>query len=776
MMMNPANEEIFLIWVYDLEKRQFIHMSSSCEDLYGRNRESFLKEPELWKEFIYPDDRTSVEKEYKKVLREKQRGSSQYRVVSADGRVRNVIHHFLPHIGLNGEVKAVENIIKDVSGQPPEPDFMHADADVFMQLAEILLEGILIHVDKQIFYVNQSGLNLFGAKKPEDMLGKNVLDFVHPDFKVLVEKRIEKALKNGKPLSRDEQKIIRCDGREATIEVTSAPLNYMGKNAVIALVNDISRFKESEKARRESELLFRQVIDLIPFMIFAKDAEGRFVLGNKAVAEAHGTTTDQLVGKTYAELVGAEPEYKQYLKDDRDVIETGLTKFIPEETFTDENGEVRLLQTTKIPVKLTSLEKSCVLGVAIDVTEQKKAEKQLRDSEWQYRMTINAMGDAIHVVDEDLKIHLINDSFIEWLEELGMETDVNGKVIPEAFSFLGPKVYEEYREVFRTGKTVVTEETNVIGGKEIVTDTRKIPIIEEGKVKQVMTVVRDITSAKKALEALKEREATLDSIFRASPIGIGLVSDRIIQKVNNRFCEMLGYTAEELVGRKADIVYETFEEFERVGTVKYEQIRKKGTGTVETRWRRKDGRVIDVLLSSTPLDLKNHTPGVTFTALDITDRKEALDALQAAMKKMEEDQDALTDKNVALREVLNRIEDEKKQIQSQIQANVDKILLPMIISMENHLRGDERSYLEVLKKSLMEITSPFINKLDSLYSKLTPREIEICNMIKNGMTSKEIAQSLKISVETVHKTRYNIRRKLGILHEEINLSSFLKTL
>ena len=239
---------------------------------------------------------------------------------------------------------------------------------------------------------------------------------------------------------------------------------------------------------------------------------------------------------------------------------------------------------------------------------------------------------------------------------------------------------------------------------------------------------------------------------------------------------MLGYTAEELVGKKADIVYETYEEFERVGIVKYEQIRQEGTGTLETRWRRKDGRVIDVLLSSTPLDFKNHTQGVTFTALDITDRKEALNALQEAMKKMEEDQVALTDKNVALREVLNRIEDEKKQIQSQIQANVDKVLLPMIISMENHLREDDRNYLEVLKKSLMDITSPFINKLDSLYSKLTPREIEICNMIKNGMTSKEIAQSLTISVETVHKTRYNIRRKLGILHEEINLSSFLKTL
>ncbi|MDD3731998.1 MAG: helix-turn-helix transcriptional regulator, partial [candidate division Zixibacteria bacterium] len=143
---------------------------------------------------------------------------------------------------------------------------------------------------------------------------------------------------------------------------------------------------------------------------------------------------------------------------------------------------------------------------------------------------------------------------------------------------------------------------------------------------------------------------------------------------------------------------------------------------------------------------------------------------------MEEDQRALSEKNVTLREVLSQIENEKKEIQEQIQANVNKVLLPMLINFKNHLSKEGQEYLQLFRKNLQDITSPFVNKLDMLYSKLTPREIEVCNMIKNGMLSKDIATTLRVSIETIHKTRYNIRKKLNILHEDINLTSFLKTL
>ncbi|MBN1933284.1 MAG: PAS domain S-box protein [Anaerolineae bacterium] len=123
-----------------------------------------------------------------------------------------------------------------------------------------------------------------------------------------------------------------------------------------------------------------------------------------------------------------------------------------------------------------------------------------------------------------------------------------------------------------------------------------------------------------AEKALRTSESTLRSIFRAAPVGVGLVSNRMLLHVNDLICEMTGYSRQELEGQNARILYPTDEDYDYVGKVKYEQIQKRGTGTVETRWRCKDGTIINVLLSSTPLDMDDWAEGVTFTALDITNR------------------------------------------------------------------------------------------------------------------------------------------------------------
>jgi len=128
---------------------------------------------------------------------------------------------------------------------------------------------------------------------------------------------------------------------------------------------------------------------------------------------------------------------------------------------------------------------------------------------------------------------------------------------------------------------------------------------------------------RRAEQALRENEAALRSIFRAAPVGIGMVTDRVLRQVNDYICEMTGYSRNELVDQNARILYPTREEYERVGREKYALIREQGTGSIETCWQRKDGKVIDVLLSSTPLDPADWSIGVTFTALDITARKRA---------------------------------------------------------------------------------------------------------------------------------------------------------
>ncbi len=139
-----------------------------------------------------------------------------------------------------------------------------------------------------------------------------------------------------------------------------------------------------------------------------------------------------------------------------------------------------------------------------------------------------------------------------------------------------------------------------------------------------------IRTKQDTLKALQESEFRLQSIFRAAPTGIGLVKERIILDVNDQICEMTGYSREELIGKNSVILYPSRKEFDFVGNEKYRQIADTGRGTVETCWKRKDGKIINILLSSTPLHIKDLSLGVTFTALDITEQKRSEERLKTS--------------------------------------------------------------------------------------------------------------------------------------------------
>lgn len=144
----------------------------------------------------------------------------------------------------------------------------------------------------------------------------------------------------------------------------------------------------------------------------------------------------------------------------------------------------------------------------------------------------------------------------------------------------------------------------------------------------VVLAVLTLHKAEETLEMLRQRDPELSSVLRAAPLGIGLVMNRVILDVNDWLCEMVGYRREELIGRNSRMLYLTQDDWERVGRENYGQIHRRSKGVLETRWRRKNGDAIDVLLSSTLLDRRNPSRGVTFTALDITARKKAEDELR----------------------------------------------------------------------------------------------------------------------------------------------------
>ncbi|MEJ2170537.1 MAG: PAS domain S-box protein [Desulfobacterales bacterium] len=136
-------------------------------------------------------------------------------------------------------------------------------------------------------------------------------------------------------------------------------------------------------------------------------------------------------------------------------------------------------------------------------------------------------------------------------------------------------------------------------------------------------------------KALQDSEAKMRSIFRAAPIGIGLVSNRVIQEVNDYFCRLSGYAGDELIGQNARLLFCSEEEYESAFRDKFEQIEKWTPDAAETRLLRKDGTIIHVLINSYPLDPHDLSLGITITALNISRQKQAEENLKAERIRLE---------------------------------------------------------------------------------------------------------------------------------------------
>jgi PAS domain S-box-containing protein len=323
-----------------------------------------------------------------------------------------------------------------------------------------------------------------------------------------------------------------------------------------------------------------------------------------------------------------------------------------------------------------------------------------------------------------------------------------------------------------------------------------VPIIEQGMLTAVVGAARKdppfdkddtavlrqlgegccrVIHRRRTVYALAESEKRYRLLVESMSEGLGIFDENCrITFVNDRFCRMLDYRPDELTGQSAAAILD-----ETSQDIFYEQIARKTDedhNPYEVDWIARAGEQVPTLVSPQPLfDNAGNFVGSIAVVTDIATLKRTEESLRETNAKLEAEQAALTEKNIALKEVLAQIEGEKDNIRKHLQTNVDRVLMPVIRTLGDQVGDRAGQYVKLLESCLVDITSPFVSNLEIRYGRLSPREIEICNMTRNGIGSKEIAASLNTSVHTVHNQRKQIRRKLGIANKDVNLVSFLQS-
>lgn len=241
-------------------------------------------------------------------------------------------------------------------------------------------------IDENSYFIdcNQAALNLLRISSKEELFTRMVADISpvrQPDGK----------------LSREEAKVIideirakgslrfewvhqRANGESFPADVLATALTLNGKDILHTVICDITERKQAEKVLERNRMGLRQIIDLIPEMLWLKDVHGRFLMVNLANARNYNMSVEALTGKLHSEIHSDMDEVARMLQDDRRVIETGVPLFIPEESFLGADGITRYLQTTKIPFDFAETGEPAILGFALDITERKKMEVEFRQA------------------------------------------------------------------------------------------------------------------------------------------------------------------------------------------------------------------------------------------------------------------------------------------------------------------------------------------------------------------------------------------------------------
>jgi len=420
--------------------------------------------------------------------------------------------------------------------------------------------------------------------------------------------------------------------------------------------------------------------------------------------------------------------------------------------------------------------------------ERKFSEEALQASEGFFDILVSSVSVGVMVYDDKFRYKLWN----QFMEKLtGMRADnVLGKIAFDLFPHFREEGIDKLLERALRGETVQSDDTSYH-----VPDTGKVgwatglysPHVDpSGNIVGVVGIVHDISDRKQAEDALRESESKLNAMLASIGDHISMLDkDLNIIWANEIAVKIFG---NDIIGKKCyEVYHKRTEPCEPYPCITLRAFQDGKIYEHETQ-------VIDMYgksafyhcTASVALRDKEGQPiSVIEISRDITENVRAKNALQKVKdelvnqveertKDLEIQKNDLEEANIALHVLLEKRQEDKKEMEDNVLTNVKEMIAPYFKKIRNtKLNDQQKAILSILESYLNEIISPFARKMTLRYLNLTPTEIEVANLLRHGINSKEIADIMNLSPRTIYNHRKNIRKKFGLENQKTDLRSHL---
>jgi PAS domain S-box-containing protein len=409
----------------------------------------------------------------------------------------------------SGQVTMVAEHVRDINER-----YLAARA---LQESEERFRAHIEDSPESMFLTDVQGTILAASRVAAQRIGKNLAEvtgtswFEHFPPEVTSRRRpfFDQAVATGRPVRFEDTR------DEFHFEIHLNPiLDADGKVSMLSIMGlDITDRKQAEEALRQSETKYRTLVENIPQKVFIKNRDSRYVSCNQNFAQDLGIRPEEVLGKTDYDFFPKELADK-YRADDKRIIETGRNENI-EERYIQEGQEV-WVNTIKTPVKDENANIVGVLGTFFDITERKRAEQALKESEDRFRAVFETAQDSIFIKDRSLRYIQVNAAMGRLFAR--PVDDLMGRSDEELFGAEAAAHIRESDLRVLNGEVVKEVHTKPVQGVPITFHVVKVPLRhEDGEVEGLCGIARDITDLKRAEQALKESEERFKFLFEYAP-------------------------------------------------------------------------------------------------------------------------------------------------------------------------------------------------------------------------------------------------------------------